>query len=140
MASYNRIKATQQAPIGTIMPWSGASGKNASDGVPPGWIVLSSGQKGLNAADYPLLASVVGNVWSNRYNSCCCWKGCCSVDERFFDVKNARIKSFHLFSASMTRRTMDRARFAQFVIENKRNRCGIQQLVRLALCADLVLV
>ena len=56
MASYNRIKATQQAPIGTIMPYGGASGSNNTDGVPPGWIILSAGQKGLNAADYPLLA------------------------------------------------------------------------------------
>ena len=63
MASYNRIKATQQAPIGTIMPYGGASGSNNTDGVPPGWIILSAGQKGLNAADYPLLASVIGNVY-----------------------------------------------------------------------------
>ena len=63
MASYNRIKAAQQAPIGTIMPYAGASGLGSLDGVPSGWIVLNSGQTNLNAADYPLLASVIGNLY-----------------------------------------------------------------------------
>ena len=63
MASYNRIKATQQAPVGTIMPYAGASGSNDTDGVPPGWIVLNSGKTNLNAADYPLVAKVIGNLY-----------------------------------------------------------------------------
>ena len=63
MASYNRIKAAQQAPIGTIMPYGGASGSNDTDGVPPGWIVLNGSQTNLNAAEYPLLANIIGNVY-----------------------------------------------------------------------------
>ena len=63
MASYNRIKAAQQAPIGTIMPWSGSSGASNTDGVPPGWIVLNQSQGNLNAGEYPLLARVIGNVY-----------------------------------------------------------------------------
>ena len=62
MGSYNRIKASQQAPIGTIMPWAGGSGAG-DDGVPSGWIVCNSSKKGLYAADYPLLARTVGNVY-----------------------------------------------------------------------------
>ena len=63
MASYNRIKAAQQAPIGTIMPYGGASGSNDTDGVPPGWIVLNGSQTNLNAAEYPMLANIIGNVY-----------------------------------------------------------------------------
>ena len=63
MASYNRIKAAQQAPIGTIMPYGGASGSNDTDGVPPGWIVLNGSQTNLNAAEYPMLANIIGNLY-----------------------------------------------------------------------------
>ena len=63
MASYNRIKATQQAPIGTIMPYAGASGSNDTDGIPPGWIILNAGNQEIDAADYPLLASMIGNLY-----------------------------------------------------------------------------
>ena len=62
MGSYNRIKASQQAPIGTIMPWAGGSGAG-DDGVPSGWIVCNSSKKGVYAADYPLLARVIGNIY-----------------------------------------------------------------------------
>lgn len=64
MASYNRIKSSKIAPIGTIMPWGGgsASGENLEN-VPPGWIVCGVSAAQLNAADYPLLASVMGNTY-----------------------------------------------------------------------------
>lgn len=62
MASYNRIKACNQAPVGTIMPWGGSSGAG-SDGVPPGWIVLNQSQTNLDAAEYPLLARIIGNLY-----------------------------------------------------------------------------
>tara|TARA_X000001036_G_scaffold431812_1_gene466726 strand:- start:10714 stop:12138 length:1425 start_codon:yes stop_codon:yes gene_type:complete len=64
MASYNRIKATKIAPIGTIMPWGGGSRQGQSlDNVPPGWIVCNLTTAQLNAADYPLLAKVMGNTY-----------------------------------------------------------------------------
>ena len=64
MASYNRIKATKIAPIGTIMPWGGGSAQGQGlDNVPPGWIVCNLVSAQLNAADYPLLAKVLGNTY-----------------------------------------------------------------------------
>ena len=64
MASYNRIKATKIAPVGTIMPWGGSSAQGQGlDNVPPGWIVCNLAAAQLNAADYPLLAKVLGNSY-----------------------------------------------------------------------------
>ena len=64
MASYNRIKATKIAPVGTIMPWGGGSAQGESlDNVPPGWIVCNLVAAQLNAADYPILAKVIGNTY-----------------------------------------------------------------------------
>ena len=64
MASYNRIKATKIAPVGTIMPWGGGStqGENL-DNVPPGWILCNLASAQLNAADYPILAKILGNTY-----------------------------------------------------------------------------
>ena len=64
MASYNRIKSTKIAPIGTIMPWGGGStsGENL-DNVPPGWIICNAAAIQLNAASYPLLAKIIGNTY-----------------------------------------------------------------------------
>ena len=64
MASYNRIKATKIAPIGTIMPWGGGSAQGENlDNVPPGWIVCNLASAQLNAADYPILAKIIGNTY-----------------------------------------------------------------------------
>lgn len=64
MASYNRIKATKIAPIGTIMPWCGGSRSGDSpDNVPTGWIVCNSSSRGLYAADYPILARIIKNTY-----------------------------------------------------------------------------
>lgn len=62
MASYNRIRAAKQSPIGTIMPWAGSSSSSslAEDAVPFGYIVCR-GQT-LLARDYPLLAQLIGNA------------------------------------------------------------------------------
>ncbi len=62
MASYNRIKAAQHVPIGTIMPWTGGSGVT-DEGIPPGWLICNSSKKGLYARDYPLLARIVKNTY-----------------------------------------------------------------------------
>jgi len=64
MAFYNRIKSGKLAPIGTIMPWGGASqiGQRL-DNIPPGWIVCSLSNSTLLAADYPLLAATLGNEY-----------------------------------------------------------------------------
>ena len=62
MASYNRIKAAQHVPIGTIMPWTGSSGVG-EDGIAPGWLICNGSKKGLYARDYPLLARVVKNTY-----------------------------------------------------------------------------
>lgn len=63
MASYNRIRAAKQSPIGTIMPWAGSSSSSslAEDAVPFGYIVCR-GQT-LLARDYPLLAQLIGNTY-----------------------------------------------------------------------------
>jgi len=64
MANYNRIKSTRIAPIGTIMPWGGGSRVGESlENVPRGWIVCNIQAAQLNAADYPLLAKVIGNTY-----------------------------------------------------------------------------
>lgn len=64
MANYNRIKTARTAPIGTIMPWGGESAVGESaDNVPHGWIICDLAKRTLFAADYPLLASVIGNTY-----------------------------------------------------------------------------
>tara|TARA_B100001250_G_scaffold195284_1_gene167768 strand:+ start:622 stop:2043 length:1422 start_codon:yes stop_codon:yes gene_type:complete len=62
MASYNRIKAAQHMPIGTIMPWTGSSGVT-EEGIPTGWLICNSSKKGMFARDYPLLARIVKNTY-----------------------------------------------------------------------------
>ena len=64
MASYNRIRSRKIAPVGTIMPWGGGSRSGESlDNVPPGWIVCNMTAAMINAADYPLLAKIIGNTY-----------------------------------------------------------------------------
>lgn len=64
MANYGRIKSTKIAPIGTIMPWGGGSAIGESeDNIPRGWIICNAATQILNAADYPLLAKVMGNTY-----------------------------------------------------------------------------
>ena len=64
MANYNRIKTQRISPVGTIMPWGGGSrnGENL-DQVPPGWLICNQANAQLNAADYPILAKVIGNTY-----------------------------------------------------------------------------
>ena len=63
-ANYGRLKSTKIAPIGTIMPWGGGSRiGERDDNVPKGWIVCDLQAQLLNAADYPLLAKVIGNTY-----------------------------------------------------------------------------
>ena len=62
MASYNRIKAAQHVPIGTIMPWTGSSG-TGDEGIAAGWLICNGSKKGLYARDYPLLARVIKNTY-----------------------------------------------------------------------------
>ena len=64
MANYGRVKSTRIAPIGTIMPWGGGSSiGERPDNIPRGWIVCNASAQSLNAADYPLLAKVIGNTY-----------------------------------------------------------------------------
>ena len=61
-AYYDSIKSMRVAKIGTIMPWGGDGGTGfLASNIPKGWIVCT-GQT-LNAADYPLLASVLGDTY-----------------------------------------------------------------------------
>jgi len=61
-AYYDSIKSMRVAKIGTIMPWGGDGGTGfLSSNIPKGWTVCT-GQT-LNAADYPLLASVLGDTY-----------------------------------------------------------------------------
>ena len=64
MANYNRIKTQRIAPVGTIMPWGGGSrnGENL-DQVPPGYLICNQANAQLNAADYPILAKILGNTY-----------------------------------------------------------------------------
>lgn len=64
LAHYNRIKAQKIAPIGTIMAWTGSS-TNVDDleGIPKGWIICNASGEGIFAADYPLLARIIGNTY-----------------------------------------------------------------------------
>ena len=63
MASYNRIRASKNAPIGTIMPYTGTSstGALAEAGIPTGWLVCRGQQ--LKASEYPLLAQILKNQY-----------------------------------------------------------------------------
>ena len=64
MTFYNRVKASKIAPIGTIIPWTGGTGRgDRAEDVPKGWIICSLSNAVLNAADYPLLAATVGNQY-----------------------------------------------------------------------------
>mgnify|MGYP001181164018 CR=1 FL=1 len=64
MTFYNRVKASKIAPIGTIIPWTGGTGRGTrAEDVPKGWIICSLSNAVLNAADYPLLAATVGNQY-----------------------------------------------------------------------------
>ena len=61
-AYYDSIKTMKVAKIGTIMPWSGDGGSGAlASNIPKGWIICDG--KVLNAKDYPLLASVIGDTY-----------------------------------------------------------------------------
>ena len=62
MAFYNRLKTMKSAPVGTIMPWGGQSSQgNNPANIPTGWIVCDG--RTFEAADYPLLASIIGNTY-----------------------------------------------------------------------------
>ena len=64
MTFYNRVKASKIAPIGTIIPWTGGTGRgNRAVDVPKGWIICNLGSAELDAADYPLLAATLGNQY-----------------------------------------------------------------------------
>ena len=64
MANYNRIKTQKISPVGTIMPWGGGSRRGENlDQVPPGWLICNQANAELNAADYPILAKVLGNTY-----------------------------------------------------------------------------
>ena len=64
MTFYNRVKASKIAPIGTIIPWTGGTGRgDRAEDVPKGWIICNLGSAQLNAADYPLLAATLGNQY-----------------------------------------------------------------------------
>jgi len=64
MASYNRIKASTNFPIGTIIPWTGGSRRgDEADRVPAGWIICNQANSLLFAADYPILAKIIGNTY-----------------------------------------------------------------------------
>ena len=61
-AYYDSIKSMRVAKIGSIMPWGGDGGTGfLASNIPKGWIVCK-GQT-LSAADYPLLASVIGDTY-----------------------------------------------------------------------------
>ena len=52
----------KSAPVGTIMPWGGQSSQgNNPANIPTGWIVCDG--RTFEAADYPLLASIIGNTY-----------------------------------------------------------------------------
>ena len=61
-AFYDSIKSMRTAKVGTILPWSGDGGTGfLVSNIPRGWIVCT-GQT-LKAADYPLLASNLGDTY-----------------------------------------------------------------------------
>lgn len=55
MLSYSQLKNFCNAPIGTIMPWSGDQNTNR---FPPGWILCNGDS--VSARDYPQLGKVYG--------------------------------------------------------------------------------
>ena len=64
LGHYNRIKSQKIAPIGTIMAWAGSSlNVDSLDGIPAGWIICNASGEGLLAADYPILARIIGNTY-----------------------------------------------------------------------------
>ena len=59
---YDSIKTMRSAKIGTIMPWGGDGGNGfLESNIPKGWVVCKGDT--LSAADYPLLASVIGDTY-----------------------------------------------------------------------------
>ena len=64
---YDSIKTMRSAKIGTIMPWGGDGGNGfLASNIPKGWIVCKGDT--LSAADYPLLASVIGDTYGGTMN------------------------------------------------------------------------
>ena len=62
-AYYDSIKSMKSAKVGTIMPWGGDGGSGfLASNIPKGWIVCD-GRNDLNAKDYPLLASIIGDTY-----------------------------------------------------------------------------
>lgn len=62
MAYYNRVKASKNVPIGTIIPWTGNSSATSSeDAIPHGYKVCNGEQ--LLAVDFPILADIIGNTY-----------------------------------------------------------------------------
>ncbi|MBA63359.1 MAG: hypothetical protein CMJ76_13460 [Planctomycetaceae bacterium] len=62
MAYYNRVKASKNVPIGTIIPWTGSSsGASSDDGLPHGYKVCNGEE--LQAVYYPILANILGNTF-----------------------------------------------------------------------------
>ena len=60
---YDQLKSMRAAKIGTIMPWGGDGNEGfLVSNIPKGWMVCK-GQT-VNASDYPLLASVIGDTYS----------------------------------------------------------------------------
>ena len=62
-AYYDSIKSMKTAKVGTILPWGGDGGTGfLASNIPVGWIVCD-GDQSINAKDYPLLASVIGDTY-----------------------------------------------------------------------------
>ncbi len=60
---YDQVKSMKSAKIGTIMPWGGDGNTGfLVSNIPKGWMVCK-GQT-VDAEDYPLLASVIGDTYS----------------------------------------------------------------------------
>ena len=60
---YDQLKSMKAAKIGTIMPWGGDGNTGfLVSNIPRGWMVCK-GQT-VDAKDYPLLASIVGDTYS----------------------------------------------------------------------------
>ena len=59
---YDSLKSMRTAKVGTILPWGGDGGTGfLASNIPKGWIVCDGST--LNAFDYPLLASVIGDTY-----------------------------------------------------------------------------
>tara|TARA_B100001094_G_scaffold164303_1_gene159062 strand:- start:4079 stop:5800 length:1722 start_codon:yes stop_codon:yes gene_type:complete len=60
---YDSIKSMKTAKVGTILPWGGDGGTGfLASNIPVGWIVCD-GKQSIEAKDYPLLASVIGDTY-----------------------------------------------------------------------------